>query len=112
MGTPLTQDDPPDGRAAHGTRLSVATIHAMQTREVAGLAARVPEIRNGTPPVTNAGSQDGTDAQPKCPDFAEPERRCSPGGTDPCPEKCFVRVDVSDTGDLSLIQQERLEPNA
>jgi hypothetical protein len=112
MRAPLPQHDPPDGRLAHQARLPMPVIDAMQTGEAAGLAAWVPEVRDGAPPMTNPGSQDGTDTESERPDFSRPKRRGPSRGTDAGTEKRFVRVDVSDAGNFPLIQEKRLDADS
>jgi len=69
MRAALSQDDPPDGRLTNDARLAVAVVDAMQGREVAGLAARVAEVRDGTATMTNPGFQDGADTPSQGPDL-------------------------------------------
>ena len=61
--------------------------------------------------MTNPGFQDGAYAPSQGPDLLQAKRRRPPRGPDARTEKGFVRVDVPDAGNLSLIQEERLDPN-
>ena len=112
MRAALPQDDPPDGRLADDAWLSVSMVDAVQGREVARLAARVAEVRDGAAAMTNPGFQDGAYTPSQGPDLLRAKRRRPPRGPDARAEKGFVRVDVPDAGNLSLIQEERLDPNS
>jgi len=88
-------------------------IDAMQGCEVAGLAARVAEVRDGAAAMTDPASRTarmysgggiGTSS----------ERSDDAGrvGRMPARNSAFIRVDVPDAGNPSLIQEERLDPHA
>jgi len=109
MRAALPEDDPADGRLADDARLSVTMVDTVQGREVAGLAAWVAEVRDGAATMTNPGFQDGAYAPSQGPDLLPVKRRRPPRGPDARAEKGFIRVDVPDTGNPSLIQEQRLD---
>ena len=74
MGAALSQDDPADGGRADNAWLSVAMIDAMQGCEVAGLAARVTEVRDGAAAMTDPGFQDGPNTPTEGSDLLQAKR--------------------------------------
>ena len=57
----------------------------------------------------DAGTQDGPDRSPQGLDLDPAQGRRPPRGPDAGAKKGFIRIDVSDPGDLALIQEKRLE---
>ena len=103
MRPALAQDDAADGRPAGDAWLAVTMIHAMEGRKVARFSARVAEVRDGAAAMPDAGTQDGPNRSPQGLDLDPAQGRRPSRGPDARAEKGFVRVDVPDAGDLSLI---------
>lgn len=112
--TPRTKEDAPlpELPALHhcttsGTRLALATIHAEASLEPARQPVGIPEVAVTRPSVPYRPPENELD-RPKHPStFFARERRYSALRQDSCHEQRLAPIDVADTGDKGLVEQDR-----